>query len=198
METQQNRYLEWLKYRWMQLGAAGGVLITFLALIGGYNDILQFLKNVNTDQFDPMKMSCSLSSTEIMTNTAPTFKAQLDSDTYKIGDILTMQLLPNSDAYFTVIDHGSDPNDPPRKKVLFLNKYAQKDNVFSLPRPNTGFLEVFEPAGKNTFEIIASSAPIDDPAGYTRNVAFREFAKGKIEKIQQSNNCTLTFNIIDK
>lgn len=184
----------WFKFHWKQF-SLGAAFFGLLALIGGYNDIMQLWKGFSNNGFDTVKLDCSLATAQASSKAAPIFTAKLDRKDYKIGQALTIELTPDKDAYFTIIDHGSDPSTPERKHVLFNNEYTQKDVNFLLPKPNDGLMQVSGPTGMNVFEVIASLSPIKDPAAISKNVTFRKFAKDKSQPILETNNCTLSFKI---
>lgn len=193
--SQLSKLRHWLKYHWKQL-SLGTVFMTVLALAGGYNDITQILKGFfHNNGFNPVELDCALSTAQASSKTAPIFTAKLDRKRYQIGQAMQIELKPDRDAYFTIIDHGSDPSDPERKHVLFNNEDVQKDERFILPKPNNGRMEIQGPSGTNVFEVIASVTPIQDPAATSKNVVYRDFAKEPDAKIPETNNCTLSFAI---
>jgi hypothetical protein len=64
-------------------------------------------------------VGCNLTAEQDVSDSGLSIKASVDRSSYKIGDTLTLEVTPSTDAYITVIDQGSNPDVPERGHELF-------------------------------------------------------------------------------
>ena len=137
--------------------------------------------------------SCStIAYRQLQHDTIP-FTANFSSNTYKVGEGLQLFITVEENAYVTIIDQGSDPNEN-RNKVLFENTELVAGEKKRFP-PEGYKLAVKPPAGTNTFEILLNreqpenNEPKKESNG--RDVELEKLPETKAEP----NRCIITFEI---
>ncbi len=123
------------------------------------------------------------------------FTAKLDQARYRIGEGLVLEINPASEVFVTVLDHGSDPDQPHREHALYSNVRINKGSTYRFPDQAGKILRVSGPAGENTFEIITSTVRLKDPAAHSKNVNLEDVAEG--EEDVKTSHCTLSFSITE-
>lgn len=125
--------------------------------------------------------------------------AYTDQSIYRIGDALKVTVQASQDAYISLLDHGSDPAQPHRAHVLYSNIWVKQGDSYVFPTDKRDQLEIAEPAGYNTLEVIASLKPLPQAEAGSKNVNLKRNAESTeaAEKIA-SSNCRLGFGIKPK
>lgn len=148
-------------------------------------------------------VGCNLTAEQSVPDSGLSIKASVNSSSYKIGDSLTLEVTPSTDAYITVIDQGSNPAKPERGHDLFTDTFVKGGNTYTFPPPHSGKLKVSGHTGSNTFEVIASQSPsISDDKLETGSATKRRDVNlesdDKSKDLIDVTRCTLSFDITDK
>lgn len=138
-------------------------------------------------------LDCALTRTQ---NPSLVFDAKVDKTHYKVGEFLSLDVSAEHDLYVTILDHGSDPTKPHRGHVLFPNVFIKKGSTYQFPSPNAGDLEVSEPLGRNTLEVIASVAPLKNTEAASKNVNLVPSRTPPSAAPTKTTNCTLSFMVV--
>lgn len=132
-------------------------------------------------------------------STELSLSAYTDQSSYRIGDALKVTVQASQDAYISLLDHGSDPTKPHRAHVLYSNVLVKQGDSYVFPTDKRDQLEIAEPAGYNTLEVIVSLKPLLQAEAGSKNVNLKRNAEPTeaAEKIE-SSNCRLGFGIKPK
>ncbi len=128
-------------------------------------------------------------------------QAELNQSVYRLGDLLSLNVTPSTDAYITIIDQGSDPANAQRGQVLFQDTFVKGGDAYTFPPPASTPLEIGGHAGINTLEIIARLSPEKQPvSGKTENPKDVNFAAEQAPASDDAAmvRCTVRFVITDK
>ena len=121
------------------------------------------------------------------------FTATFSDNAYKIGEGLQLTITAEENAYVTIIDQGSDPNEN-RNKVLFKNEELVAGEKKRFP-PEGYKLAVKLPTGTNTFEIRLNHEKSEDneskKGANGRDVDLEKLPETKA----QPTRCIITFEI---
>lgn len=147
----------------------------------------------NSKGFTVDTLDCVLTRTQ---NPSLVFDAKVDKTHYKVGEFLVLDVSAEHDLYATILDHGSDPAKPHRSHTLFTNVFIKKGSAYQFPPPNAGDLEVSEPLGRNTLEVIASVAPLKNVEAASKNVNLVPSRPPPTTASLKTTNCTLSFTVI--
>lgn len=170
---------------------------TSVLLIGLLSDVnannstgsLFLQPTANAKSAEIVALDCSLTQSQ---DADFVIHAHLDKSEYYLGDSLRLEVTPEQNAYITLIDQGSDPEQA-RGHILFEDIYVEKKTTYTFPPPNLGHLLISGAAGVNTFEIIATSHP---------RSSFPQHAKdANLDLITpvgvKSSHCIIQFQILD-